>query len=1330
MIQSLKEPLEHVLAQVNEAERKNQWLRAATLLEKAEASIQEGESPLEAGEIRERVGSCLKRAAMQAESREDFREKMQHAIKAYEAAQELYEKVSHNQNNGRALRCQAIAKYLGYWLASTPSEKRKTLDESLELEEKALKVLLEAGEKREYARTYNELFLIFFCRIFLEWNRKTLKGILERGMKWGEKVIDLLRDGDDRHEEESAWTYLALATCLSDAGFYLIAESEEIDPHRLKAIKYLTKAAELAEAANDTLLLGLSHLWLGINSGEEEAAIHHENSLECGRQTQDNFLIAHSLDYLAYDTYWKARARALENPELRKELTDSAMKFYEEAHHHYNIISFVSPRGGLIGPPSGQAEHYYHLALWESDQRRRSEFLRESETLGIEALRVAENSDMPMPIAQVLHVVSKTLQDQARVERNPSEKKKLLEKALEHRKRTIQIQEQLSPFFYWNRGVMLNYLAGIEAELADIEPDLKSKVKLLEKAAASKEKCLDLCYRVMPDFERKGEITLFAGLRDYQEAYATLLMRLYNLTAKHGYLEKAISVLKEAVKSAQKLDLVSHMAGLFWKIAKTQDTMGEYLEAARSFRHASNSYIKAAQKTPKLASFYRDHSVYMLAWNEIEKAKNSHKEKRYGEAMEHYEKAANLHETSERWSYLAPNYSAWARLEEAEDLSRRDRTEQAVELFQKAANLFQEARTTLQAALRQIENLDEKDLAERLIKALIIREEYSQGRIFLEEGKILSRQGANTASSEKYRHAADEFEKVLETIEQEASFTEETITKDRQELTPIIYLCRAWEIMAKAEAEASPELYSKAAQLFDKAKEHSFNEKARLLALGHSRFCKALAAGTEFEDSRDTTLHERAIRHLESAANHYVKAGFKTASEYAKGTQRLFDAYIYMDSAKKEVEPEKKAKLYVVAEKVLQTSIKSYLKARYPAKAEQVQRLLEKVKEEKELALSLHEVLLAPTITSSTASFVTPTPSEESAVGLERFDHASIQAEVTSLAGNVSVGENLNLDIQLANVGKGTILLAKLEGAIPHGFELISKPEYCQVKGSTLNMGGKRLDPLKIEDIRLVLRAFDKGTHEMKLRIIYVDETGHEATSKLNPVTVESVGVVLPDRLATGFEKLDTLLLGGIPKGYTLILAASASDEADRLIRDFLETGGREGQVTFYVTTKSMGVRKMTKELQPNFHLFICNPQADAIVEDLPNVVKLKGVENLTAISIALTAALRKLKGEAGERRACIAIISDVLLQHHAINTRRWLTSLIPELKSKGFTTLATIDPGMHPAQEVQAVLDLFDGEISIYEKEDDKVLRKYLQVRKLHDQKYLEHELVLKEKM
>lgn len=151
------------------------------------------------------------------------------------------------------------------------------------------------------------------------------------------------------------------------------------------------------------------------------------------------------------------------------------------------------------------------------------------------------------------------------------------------------------------------------------------------------------------------------------------------------------------------------------------------------------------------------------------------------------------------------------------------------------------------------------------------------------------------------------------------------------------------------------------------------------------------------------------------------------------------------------------------------------------------------------------------------------------------------------------------------------------------------------------------------------------------------------------------------------------------------------------------------------------------EEFPSNFHLFVCNPPAYAIVKEAPNVFKLKGVENLTDISIALTSAIRKLEPSLkGPRRICLDLVSDVLLQHHAVQTRRWLTSLLAELKSTGFTTLAVIDPQMHPSEELHAILGLLDGDINIYEKETDEGLRKYLRIKKMGNSKYLEDELPL----
>ena len=96
------------------------------------------------------------------------------------------------------------------------------------------------------------------------------------------------------------------------------------------------------------------------------------------------------------------------------------------------------------------------------------------------------------------------------------------------------------------------------------------------------------------------------------------------------------------------------------------------------------------------------------------------------------------------------------------------------------------------------------------------------------------------------------------------------------------------------------------------------------------------------------------------------------------------------------------------------------------------------------------------------------------------------------------------------------------------------------------------------------------------------------------------------------------------------------------------------------------------------------------------------------------------------QKRICIEIVSDVLLQHHAVKTRRWLSALLPTLKSKGFTILAVVDPQMHPPEETQAVLGLFDGEISIYEKETEKDTARFLKIKRLSNQKYTKDETIL----
>ncbi len=689
----------------------------------------------------------------------------------------------------------------------------------------------------------------------------------------------------------------------------------------------------------------------------------------------------------------------------------------------------------------------------------------------------------------VLNALSIALNWLSNTETKVSEKRRLLEEALEKREKAISIEQRVIPFDYFFRGASQNYRALTEAELARIETNKQKKRKLLEKAVSSMENCLKLCGK---DVKEHPQLWKLSNLGRYHYWFGRILNQLYLLTEDERVLERAIEVYNGAVKMYGKVEQPSSMAESHWEIAKLHDRLGDHPKAALNYEYAAEKYKLATEKIPQLKEFYEDYSVYMQAWSEIEKARHSHARERYDQSREHYEKAANLHKSSKLWSYLAPNYSAWAQLEKAEDLSRKEKTQEAIQTFQQALKLFNKAKGSIQTEIKKIQTADEKEMATALIKASDIRGRYCQARINLEQAKILDGKGEHDLSSKRYGSAAETLRNIIEEVDSEA---------DRRELRPIMCLCQAWQKMTTAEKKTSPELYMEASQLFEQAKEHSLNKRTSLLALGNSSFCKALAAGARFEITLDMAMHSTAKQHMESAATCYLKAGFRIASEYVKATQRLFDAYVYMNNAERETDPEKRAKYYQMAEKVLQVSAGSYKKAKHPEKSDEVQRILETVREERELAASLGEVLHAPPIASTTASFTIPTPSHENSVGLERFEHANIQA-LLSVPKDVGIEEDVEIQLDLVNVAKNYGLLVRIDNLAPKGFKVTEEPPGYAVEDGSLDLGGKRFEPLKVETIKILARATDVGIFDLSPEVIYVDEDGQFQTCKPKTVRV------------------------------------------------------------------------------------------------------------------------------------------------------------------------------------------------------------------------------------
>jgi hypothetical protein len=145
----------------------------------------------------------------------------------------------------------------------------------------------------------------------------------------------------------------------------------------------------------------------------------------------------------------------------------------------------------------------------------------------------------------------------------------------------------------------------------------------------------------------------------------------------------------------------------------------------------------------------------------------------------------------------------------------------------------------------------------------------------------------------------------------------------------------------------------------------------------------------------------------------------------------------------------------------------------------------------------LADALYCPTCAAGTLS-----PASDRMLGPERLEHAAIQASVIVRHVEVKIGEDATIELQMINAGKKPATLVKIENVVPAGFELVSGPKPYRVVGDDLHLKGRRLDPMKTEEIELVLRPKRKGSFLLKLRIFYLDEDGNYRYHDPDPVTI------------------------------------------------------------------------------------------------------------------------------------------------------------------------------------------------------------------------------------
>jgi len=1076
-----------------EHERKYEWRSAADYYQQV-IDLSSGIEGYPDAQTWEKIGFSHSLASRQTESLEDFKKFRRSAEEAYRYAADLYERQD-PKNQAKREQCLAVAEYIGSWLSSTPHEKREKLDKSRAHGNESLKAYEVEGDYIGYGIMGNYLLTSLFDSLYIasDWNE--MRVIIDEGKKCTEKTIAV--NAEFGTKEEILRSY-SLGSLLAWYAANISEKEEERKELMKNSLNYSERAMELSGDVDDPytsaiLYWAAAFATLLFTENVESSKEYAQKMLEYGDSVRDNYLKGVASYVLAWSTYWMI---------IKEDETDKKKQGHERiinyAQDAFDYLQLVSQDMFIAQAYSVYADSCSSLADDIVISSEKKGMVDRAIEVGRKGLEHARLSGSPDATGSTLHALSKALHLSSNYETTQDEKIKLLEEALFFREEYIEITQRSYPFTDWSCGVGLSYKGLLEAEMARIEVDPITQITLLEKAISDMEKSVSLCGKVISS---RPVPTLIAVYGSYQNSHGEFLDKLYSLTEEKKNLRKAIEVYEDAAKKYKEINLPSRAAESYWKRARDLDLLGENNLAAEDFEKAYSEYEEAAESIPNFAHFYHDYANYMKAWSNIERARHHHSVNQYDKEHEYYQNAAVLHEKTDRWKYLGKTYRAWAKLAEAEDLSRKEQTSEARGLFNDTADLFTQVKISIEAELGSIDDNDEKEMATELVNASDSRREYCLGRIDLEEAKLLDRQGEHAASSKKYASAATTFQSVIDAL---------SVEDERQELKPILHLCRAWEKMTQAEVEASPELYNEASLLFDEAKEYTVEEKTKQLIMGHASFCKALEAGTRFETSREKEFQRELIRHLGSATNLYIRAGFEPALEYSKGTQRVFEAYVYLDEASREADPRKKEQYYRLAERVLAASLEAFTKAKHPEKRDEVNRLLSSVKQERELAISLSDILDTPTFSSSTQSFLVPTPSHEQPVGLERFENADIHAKIFMSTDMVTSGEAFDLELELYNTGNTSASLIRVEKLIPDDFEVIRILGYYRFDDESLDLMGKKVGPLGTVEISLRVKPLSKAEYIIKPSVIFLDDTGEYKSAEPEPasITVKELGIL------------------------------------------------------------------------------------------------------------------------------------------------------------------------------------------------------------------------------
>lgn len=1077
---STLEPLpgmEDSIVEASDKASKYEWAKSAEIYRRILEKIDRQKDSVHAADVSDIIGKSYFKAAFQSHTREDFQQTMTLSEKAYSEASGLYEA---SGLEALAKRAEAGALFSGFWILDGSEEKRAVLEKSVGLAQEALQIFEVHGDRQNIAETLLDLLVYREKAVHLSIERSPLVNVFESALENAWRIIE---------EPDLAGDPTILGTIHTLAQLYFVAdyvlEQPRYEELERRLARLRDRIVELAEKIGTTNARALCNEALMVLSSDLEGDVPKtlglfEKTMPLAKTLGDRFMIGRLNVIAAAMARWLGLSE--EYVEERHEQLRNTTRLAQEAIDNFQPCQ---PGAWLKRAYGLRVDASNYLALIvETDIDKKRSVLREA----IDSTRKAMTYEGHSFVTGMGHQLSRAMYLLATMNVGPEEATRLLKEALSIREDTVRTLERLSPHSF-SRGMALNYLALIKAELSKIEVDPSKKLSLLRDASADMEQCVKLCATltgITPGLP--GQVRAQA---QYTESQGDILQQLYNETLETSLGREAIHAYQQTISHLSKSSSLGPIPPVRWKIAQTHDSLREYKEASESFRQAASEYRLAGGKLPRLAPTFEEFAVYMEAWVLIEEARLKHDQELYAPAAENYASAANMLAPTKSWSHLSKHYSACSFLEIGEALSRQEGQLAAIESFKAAQVAFDKAKNALEAKLRGDPSSQAKELKDWL-DITQGRLKYSLGRTQLEEAKVLDAKGEAEASSNKYRTASETFGSLVARAHDEQT---------RRELEALRLVCAGWSKMKAAEEKASPELYSEAADSFMRVERAAIGKRSRLAALANASMCRALESGSIFRRTRDRELYREIKRHLETAADFYEEASNRRAADWTRATQRSFDALTYLGEAEIETDPRKKTEFYHLAEQHLGLAANLYGDAGFEYKREEALRNLKRAREEKELLLTPIEAL-DQNAAFTEATFTPASLTSDQAGSIERFEAANVVGNASLEKDELSIGSEFTLELEMANVGKAPAMLIKLENIIPEGLELDMKKITHQVEDHHIEMRGRRLEYLKTHEVKLPLEARRKGAYVLRPRLLYVDEKGVYRSYEFEPTHV------------------------------------------------------------------------------------------------------------------------------------------------------------------------------------------------------------------------------------